>query len=51
DLIGILHSLDSLSAGSIGIRAPETSIVLAVASGAHVDANKVVALVARPLKK
>ncbi|MER8473171.1 succinylglutamate desuccinylase/aspartoacylase family protein [Mesorhizobium sp. M1328] len=50
DLIGILHPMDSLSAESIGIRAPGTSIVLAIASGAHVDANKVVALVARPLK-
>ncbi|KUM23151.1 peptidase M14 [Mesorhizobium loti] len=50
DLIGILHSMNSLSAESIDIRAPETSIVLAIASGAHVDANKVVAYVARPLK-
>ncbi|PBC04124.1 succinylglutamate desuccinylase/aspartoacylase family protein [Mesorhizobium sp. WSM3860] len=51
DLIGILHPIDSLSAESIDIRAPETSVVLAVASGAHFDANKVVALLARPLKK
>ncbi|MDX8483392.1 succinylglutamate desuccinylase/aspartoacylase family protein [Mesorhizobium sp. VK24D] len=51
DLVGILHPMDSLSAESIDIRAPETSIVLAVASGAHVEADKVVALVARPLKK
>ncbi|RWO73204.1 MAG: peptidase M14 [Mesorhizobium sp.] len=50
DLIGILHPIGSLSAESIDIHAPGTSIVLAVASGAHVDANKVVALVARPLK-
>ncbi|MES0139518.1 succinylglutamate desuccinylase/aspartoacylase family protein [Mesorhizobium sp. M0016] len=50
DLIGILHSIDSLSAGSIDIRAPEASIVLAIASGAHVEVNKVVALIARPLK-
>ncbi|BCH19137.1 succinylglutamate desuccinylase/aspartoacylase family protein [Mesorhizobium sp. L-2-11] len=50
DLIGILHPMDSLSAESIDIRAPGTSIVIAIRSGAHVDVNEGVALVARPLK-
>lgn len=50
DVIGILHSMDSLTAESIDICAPGPSIVLGIASGAHVDANKLVALVARPLK-
>ncbi|RUW03103.1 MAG: peptidase M14 [Mesorhizobium sp.] len=50
DLIGILHPMDSLSAESIDIRAPGTSIVFAIRSGAHVDANEGVALVARSLK-
>ncbi|MFC3320614.1 succinylglutamate desuccinylase/aspartoacylase family protein [Mesorhizobium cantuariense] len=50
DLIGILHPMDSLKAESIDIRAPGTSIVLAIRSGAHVDVNEGVALVARPLK-
>ncbi|TIO91974.1 MAG: peptidase M14, partial [Mesorhizobium sp.] len=48
--IGILHPMDSLSAESIDIRAPGTSIVFAIRSGAHVDANEGVALVARSLK-
>ncbi|WP_192383997.1 succinylglutamate desuccinylase/aspartoacylase family protein [Mesorhizobium silamurunense] len=50
DLIGILHPMDSLSAESIDIRAPEASIVFAIRSGAHVHVNEAVALVARPLK-
>ncbi|TIL43156.1 succinylglutamate desuccinylase/aspartoacylase family protein [Mesorhizobium sp.] len=50
DLIGILHPMDSLSAESIGIRAPRPSIVLAIGSGAHVDRNEGVAFLARPLK-
>ncbi|RWE19833.1 MAG: peptidase M14 [Mesorhizobium sp.] len=50
DLIGILHPMDSLSAESMDIRAPGTSIVIAIRSGAHVDVNEGVALVARPLK-
>ncbi|MER9223482.1 succinylglutamate desuccinylase/aspartoacylase family protein [Mesorhizobium sp. M0644] len=50
DLIGILHPMDSLSAESIDIRAPGPSIVFAIQSGAHLDANDGVALVARPLK-
>lgn len=48
DLIGILHSMDSLSAGSVDMRAPARSIVCAVKSGLHVDANEGVALLARP---
>ncbi|TIL34611.1 succinylglutamate desuccinylase/aspartoacylase family protein [Mesorhizobium sp.] len=51
DLIGILHPMDSLSADSIDIRAPTTSIVCAVKSGLHVDANEGVALLARPLNR
>ncbi|RUU37658.1 peptidase M14 [Mesorhizobium sp. M6A.T.Ce.TU.002.03.1.1] len=50
DLIGILHPMDSLSAESIDIRALGGSVVLAIQSGAHVDINEGVALVARPLK-
>ncbi|PBB89071.1 peptidase M14 [Mesorhizobium sp. WSM3864] len=50
DLVGILHPMDSLSAESIDIRAPGTSTVLAISSGVHVEANKAVAIVARPLK-
>ncbi|MER9236837.1 succinylglutamate desuccinylase/aspartoacylase family protein [Mesorhizobium sp. M0622] len=50
DLIGILHPMDSLSAESIDIRAPGTSIVFAIATGVHVDVNEVVALVAQSLK-
>ncbi|RWH95497.1 succinylglutamate desuccinylase/aspartoacylase family protein [Mesorhizobium sp.] len=50
DLIGTLHPMDSLSADSIDIRAPRTSTVCAIRSGAHVDANQTVALLARPLK-
>lgn len=50
DLIGILHPMDSLNAESIDIRAPGTSIVFAVRSGAHVDVNEGVALIARGLK-
>lgn len=51
DLIGILHPLYSLTSESIDIRAPATSIVIAIASAAHVEIDKGVALVARPMKK
>ncbi|MER8542954.1 succinylglutamate desuccinylase/aspartoacylase family protein [Mesorhizobium sp. M1334] len=50
DLIGILHPMYSLSTKSIDIRAPGTSIVFAIRSGAHVEINEGVALVARPLR-
>ncbi|TIX45423.1 MAG: succinylglutamate desuccinylase/aspartoacylase family protein [Mesorhizobium sp.] len=50
DLIGILHPMDSLSGDSIDIRAPGASIVYAIRSGAHVDVNEAIALLARPLK-
>ncbi|RWO48379.1 MAG: peptidase M14 [Mesorhizobium sp.] len=50
DLIGIVHPMDSLSADSIDIRAPTTSTVCAIRSGAHVDANQGVALLATPLR-
>lgn len=50
DLIGILHPMDSVSVDSIDIRALGTSIVFAIRSGAHVDVNEGIALVARPLK-
>ncbi|MES0007832.1 succinylglutamate desuccinylase/aspartoacylase family protein [Mesorhizobium sp. M0062] len=49
DLIGILHPMESLSAGSIDIRAPTTSVVCAIRSGAHVDANEELVYLARPL--
>ncbi|RWL09258.1 succinylglutamate desuccinylase/aspartoacylase family protein [Mesorhizobium sp.] len=51
DLIGILHPMNSLSAGSVDIRAPTTSIVCAVKSGLHVEANDGVALLGRPLNR
>ncbi|RWP73744.1 succinylglutamate desuccinylase/aspartoacylase family protein [Mesorhizobium sp.] len=50
DLIGKLHPMESVSAGSIDVRAPTTSTVCAIRSGAHVDADEVVAFLARPLK-
>ncbi|RWH51687.1 MAG: peptidase M14 [Mesorhizobium sp.] len=50
DLIGILHPMDSLSAGSIDIRAPTASVVCAVKSGMHVEADEAVAMLARPIK-
>lgn len=49
DVIGVLHPMDSLSAGSIKICAPTTSIVCAIRSGAHVELNEGVAILARPL--
>lgn len=51
DLIGILHPIESLSARSIDVRAPTTSIVCAIRSGVHVDGDEEVALLARPLKR
>lgn len=49
DLIGILHPMDSLSADSIDIRAPTTSIVFAIRSAGYVQGNEEVAILARPL--
>ncbi|RWA59786.1 MAG: succinylglutamate desuccinylase/aspartoacylase family protein [Mesorhizobium sp.] len=49
DLIGTLYPMDSLTADSIDIRAPGTCIVYAIRSGAHVNIDEGVALVARPL--
>ncbi|ESX81682.1 peptidase M14 [Mesorhizobium sp. LSHC412B00] len=49
DLIGILHPMDSLSAGSIDIRAPTTSVVFAIRSAGCVQGNEEVAMLARPL--
>ncbi|MER9445652.1 succinylglutamate desuccinylase/aspartoacylase family protein [Mesorhizobium sp. M0340] len=51
DLIGILHPMESLPADAVQIRAPGTSIVYAVRSGAYVDVNEGVALLARPLDR
>ncbi|WP_292592740.1 succinylglutamate desuccinylase/aspartoacylase family protein [Mesorhizobium sp.] len=51
DVIGVLHPLESLTAESVAIRAPSTSIVIGIASAAHVEINKAVAVVARPVKK
>lgn len=50
DLVGILHPMDSLSGESIDIRAPRTSLVIGIRSGAHVDADEGVVIVARPLR-
>lgn len=50
DLIGVLHPMDSLSAVSINICTPTTSIVCAIKSGLHVEADEGVAMLARPLK-
>ncbi|MER9325694.1 succinylglutamate desuccinylase/aspartoacylase family protein [Mesorhizobium sp. M0626] len=47
DLIGVLHSRDSLPDGSSDIRAPIASIVCAIRSGGYVDFNEEVALLAR----
>ncbi|AZO66364.1 succinylglutamate desuccinylase/aspartoacylase family protein [Mesorhizobium sp. M6A.T.Cr.TU.016.01.1.1] len=49
DIIGVLHPMNSLTAESINIRAPEPAIVLGIGSGAHVEINEGVALLARPL--
>ncbi|RWJ52638.1 succinylglutamate desuccinylase/aspartoacylase family protein [Mesorhizobium sp.] len=49
DLLGILYPIDSLTADAIDIRSPSKCIVYAIRSGAHVDVNDVVAMVARPL--
>ncbi|RUX05242.1 peptidase M14, partial [Mesorhizobium sp. M2A.F.Ca.ET.037.01.1.1] len=49
DVIGVVHSMDSLSVDSVDIHAPTTSIVCAVRSGLHVDVNEEVAILARPL--
>ncbi|MER9007633.1 succinylglutamate desuccinylase/aspartoacylase family protein [Mesorhizobium sp. M0862] len=51
DIIGMLHPWDSLSADAIPIRAPSASIVYAVRSGAYVDVNEEVAMVAHPLNR
>lgn len=49
DLVGILHPMDLLTNDSIAIRAPNTSVVCAIRSGAYVDVDEGVALFARPL--
>lgn len=49
DLVGIVHPLGSLSADAIPIRAPSTSIIYGIRSGAHVDVNEGIALFARAL--
>lgn len=50
DIIGVLHPMDSLSSGTIEIRSPTTSIVCAIKSGLHVEADEEVAMLARQLK-
>ncbi|MER9613202.1 succinylglutamate desuccinylase/aspartoacylase family protein [Mesorhizobium sp. M0312] len=40
DLIGVLHPMDSLSAGSIEIYAPSTSIVCGMRCGGYVEAGE-----------
>ncbi|SJM30316.1 succinylglutamate desuccinylase/aspartoacylase family protein [Mesorhizobium delmotii] len=49
DLIGVLHPMESLSADSIRVRAPTTSIVCMIRSGGHVDADEEIVYLARPL--
>ncbi|MER9146939.1 succinylglutamate desuccinylase/aspartoacylase family protein [Mesorhizobium sp. M0871] len=49
DLLGVLHPMDSLSAGSIDIRAPTTSIVCAIRSGGYVESGEEIVYLARPL--
>ncbi|BCH12585.1 peptidase M14 (plasmid) [Mesorhizobium sp. 131-3-5] len=49
-LIGVLHSMESLTAQPVEIRAPTASIVYTIRSGGYVDSNESVAFLARPLK-
>ncbi|MER8734341.1 succinylglutamate desuccinylase/aspartoacylase family protein [Mesorhizobium sp. M1227] len=49
-LIGVLRSMESLSAHPIEICAPTASVVYAIRSGGYVDGNEAVAFFARPLK-
>lgn len=51
DLIGVLHPMESLSAGSIAIRAPAGDIICAVKSARYMEADEAVAMLARPLKR
>ncbi|TJW66051.1 MAG: peptidase M14, partial [Mesorhizobium sp.] len=51
DIIGALYPMDSLTADVIAIRALGTSIVYAIRSGAYVEMNEAVALVARPVNQ
>ncbi|MER8786137.1 succinylglutamate desuccinylase/aspartoacylase family protein [Mesorhizobium sp. M1006] len=48
-LIGILHPMESLSALSIDILAPGTSIVCGIRSGSYVEVGEFIALLGRPL--
>ncbi|MER8482487.1 succinylglutamate desuccinylase/aspartoacylase family protein [Mesorhizobium sp. M1322] len=48
DLIGILHPMDSLSAGSTHILAPGTSVVCGIRSGGYVKIDEYIALLGRP---
>ncbi|MER9268617.1 succinylglutamate desuccinylase/aspartoacylase family protein [Mesorhizobium sp. M0410] len=50
DLLGILHSMDTLSADPQIIYAPAGSTVCAIRSGAHVEANERLVYLSRPLK-
>ncbi|MER9732479.1 succinylglutamate desuccinylase/aspartoacylase family protein [Mesorhizobium sp. M0217] len=50
DLIGVLHSIESLSAGTVVICAPTTSIVYAIRSGGYVEADEEIVYFAGPLK-
>lgn len=50
DLLGVVHSMDSVSADSIDVRAPTASIVCGIRSGAHVDVNEELVYLARPIR-
>ncbi|MES0076864.1 succinylglutamate desuccinylase/aspartoacylase family protein [Mesorhizobium sp. M0058] len=50
DLIGLLRSMESLSADCIEICAPTAAIVYGIRSGGFVEINEEVAILARPLK-
>lgn len=51
DLMGVLHSMKSISADTIAIRAPTTSVVFAIRSGGHVEANEEIAYLARSVSR
>lgn len=50
-LVGVLHSMESLSVDTIDIYAPTTSIICGLRSGGYVDVNEQLAYLARPLQR
>ncbi|MER9345374.1 succinylglutamate desuccinylase/aspartoacylase family protein [Mesorhizobium sp. M0601] len=51
DLIGVLRSMESLSAGPIEIYSPTSSIIYGIRSGGYVETNGELAYLARSLKR